>query len=254
MCELCGKVKKSEGYGRLLSRMQESDLLRLEHSKKAISSFSSIQAYSTIEYPKLLIQPLFEPKVAYANPANYFQNLFVNGEKLPGSFSHGSMRSIFFLGKRLIVFSKSVAVHESEEFLSSLLLAHFEPGEYSFGISPEDRISVSADLEKTAKNLISGKVEKIRINFAFAQENLRGKLMHKGEAMASALFSNQSRIMGPGARRRSLSTEYMSGYVSTVPHISPHPYLLQIISELGYPSQQDFQNHVIDYFRAHLTS
>ncbi len=254
MCELCEKVKKSEEYGTLLSKMQDSDVIRLEHSKKALSSFSSIQVYSTIEYPKLLIQPMFEPRVAYSNPSNYFQNLFVNGERLPGSFSHGSTRSIFFLGKRLIVFSKSVAMHESEEFLSSLLLAHFEPGEYSFEITPEGRISIAADIEKAAKNLISGRVEKVKISFAFAQDNLQGKLMRKGEAIASALYSNQSKIMGIGARRRSLSTEYMSGYVSTVPYISPHPYLLQILSGLGYSSQQDFQNHVIDYFRAHLTS
>ncbi|VVB99441.1 Uncharacterised protein [uncultured archaeon] len=151
-----------------------------------------------------------------------------------------------------MVFSKSVAAHEIEEFMSSFLLAHFEPGEYSFGITPEKRISISAEVEKTAKNLLSGKVEKITINFSFMQENLEGKLMRKSEATASALFSNQSKIMGAGAKRRSLSTESMSGYVSTVPYIAPHPYLLQIISELGYSGQQEFQNRVIDYFTAHL--
>lgn len=252
MCEICEKAKANPEYGALLSKMQERDIARLEHSKKLVSDFSSISAYSTIDYPKLLVQPMFEPKAAFATPINYFQNLFLNGEKLPPNFAHGAMRSVFFLGKRLIVFSKSTAQHDAEEFFSSFLLAHFEPGEYSASIEPGGRILISADIEKTAKNLISGKVERIRINFAFAQENLEGKLMRKNEALASTLFTNQFKRSGVDARRWLTSTEYMFDYVSTVAHISPHPYLLKILSSFGYSDQKDFQNHVSDYFAAHL--
>jgi hypothetical protein len=252
MCDICDKAKKSSRYNSLLSSMQDADLARLENSKKAAPEFPSIQLFSTIEYPKLLVQPMFEPRPPYSNPSNYFQSIFLNGERLPVAFSHGSMRSIFFLGKRLMVFTKSVASHEGEEFFSSFLLAHFDPGEYSVSVSPEKRISVSAEVEKSARNLLSGKVEKVQVNFAFAQDGLEGRLMRKDDATASTLYANQAKVMGAGAKARSLSSESLSDYVSTVPFISPHPYLFQIIQELGYPGQQEFQLHVVDYFRAHL--
>ncbi len=253
MCELCDNVKNNSEYNAFLFKMQERDIVRLEYSKKVFSSFPSIFAYSTIEYPKLLIQPMFEPKTAFAAPIAYFQNLSINEEKLPSHFAHGATRSIFFLGKRIIVFSKSTAQYEGEEFFSSFLLAHFEPSEYSFSISPENKILISVNIEKPVKNFLSGKIEKINISFAFAQENLEGKLLRKTEALSSTLFVNQCKHAGRDARQWLNSIEYMFEYVSTVAHFSPHPYLLQLCNQLGYSSQKDFQMKVLDYFRAHFT-
>lgn len=252
MCELCEKAKGSSEYSSLISKMLARDAERLAHSQKALSSFSSIPAYSTIDYPKLLVQPMFEPKVAFATPTNYFQNLFINDEKLPGNFAHGATRSVFFLGKRLMVSSKSIASHEGEEFISSFLLAHFEPGEYSFSISEADRILISAETEKPAKNLLSGKVEKIKISFAFAQENMEGKLLRKSEALSSTMFMNQFKRSGIDPRAWLTSTQYMFEYVSTVAHLSPHPYMMKLHKEFGYCDQKDFQAHSLDYFRSHL--
>lgn len=234
--------------------MQECDIARLEYSKNMHLSFPSINAYSTIEYPKLLIKPMFEPKTAFAAPMAYFQNLFVNGEKLPNHFAHGATRAIFFLEKRLVVFSKSVAQYNGKEFFSSFLLAHFEPGEYSFTISHESKFLVSANIEKPAKNLLNGKIEKININFVFVQENLENKLLRKMEALSSTLFVNQCKQAGRDARQWLTSTEYMFEYVSTVAHFSPHPYLLQLYKQLGYPSQKDFQMKVLDYFHGHMAN
>ena len=44
----------------------------------------------------------------------------------------------------------------------------------------------------------------------------------------------------------------MEGYAITVPHFSPHPYLLQLHAQFGFGSNRDFQEHVIDYFKEHL--
>jgi hypothetical protein len=44
----------------------------------------------------------------------------------------------------------------------------------------------------------------------------------------------------------------LEGYVVTVPHFSPHPYLLQAGAELGHPTNRHFQEHVIDYLKEHL--
>lgn len=201
-----------------MAEMQALDLKRLEHTEKTSSSFSSISAYSTIEYPKLLVQPMFEPKTGRSSP-NYFQNLFLNREKQPGGFSHGSTRSVFFIGNRLMLLSKFVASHEAEEFFPLFLLAHFEQKEYSLEITPENRVFVSANVQKTAKNLVSGKLEKINLEFNFMQENLQAKLLVKSEVK--------------------------------VPHFAPHPYMMQMFSEFGYESPADLQLAVLDYFRAH---
>lgn len=256
MCELCEKAKGIPEYRNLLSRMHERDLARLAHSRNAAPSFSSVSmpAYSTIEYPKLLVYPMFEAKVAFAAPPSYFQNLFINGERQPGNFSHGATRSVFFAGRRLMLLSKSTATHESEEFFSSFLLAHFEPGEYSLEITPEKRIALAADVEKPARNLLTGKTEKIRISFSFAQENLSGKIMSKNTALSSTLFTNQFRRSGADALAWLNSTEYMFDYVVSVAHFSPHPYLLKFFDAFGYSSQKDFQEHTSAYFKLHLAS
>jgi hypothetical protein len=44
----------------------------------------------------------------------------------------------------------------------------------------------------------------------------------------------------------------MEGYAITVPHFSPHPYMIQLCKEFGYDEPRAMQEHVIDYFRAHL--
>ncbi len=252
MCELCEKTKNNAQYKALVSKMHMADSERLENTKKAAASFSSILAYSTMEYPIRLIEPMFELKIAFATPMNYFQNLFVNGERQPANFSHGATRSLFFSGKRLVLLSKSVAAYEGREIFSSFLLAHFEQGEYSMDINPENRIAISANAQKPAKNLLGGNVEKINIEFNFVQESLGGKLIGKNEALASTLFVNQFKRSGMDARAWLTSTEYMFDYVSSAAHFSPHPYMLRFCKELGYANQRDFQMHAADYFRAHV--
>jgi hypothetical protein len=54
-----------------------------------------------------------------------------------------------------------------------------------------------------------------------------------------------------GAQLKSASMD-MEGYAITVPHFSPHPYMLQLRKEFGFAENKEFQLHVADYFRAHL--
>ena len=45
----------------------------------------------------------------------------------------------------------------------------------------------------------------------------------------------------------------MEGYVVTVPHFSPHPYMLQLHKEFGFKDNKDFQERgVFEYFKNHL--
>lgn len=252
MCELCSKIKANENYGSLLSEMEKSDIARLESTKKFQSLFPSAFAYSTIDYPSSIIQPMFEPKMPFAKPLNYFQNLFVNGERSPNNFAHGATRSIFFIGKRLMLLSKNVAFHEGEEFFSSFLLAHFEPGEFAFEISPQNQISISASLEKSARNMLAGKVQKIKVEFSFFQENLENQSFSVKKmiyAPSKGSFSSRPGMAGPS---RLSSKDLMLDYELGVMHFSPHPYMFMIHEELGYASQTELQKDVINYFGAHL--
>ncbi len=230
MCDLCARVKANYRYRGMLAEMQQKDAERLMNTKEAAESFSSISVYSTIEYPANIVQPMFEAKQAAMTPINYFQPLFVNEEKAPPNFSSGATRSLFFLGKRLMLFSKLTSTQNGREFFPFFLLAHFEPEEYSASITPEGRIEISANCEKLAKNLVSGGVEKIKIEFAFVHENLEGKVAEKSSA-------------SPGT---------LAQYIVKAQHFAPHPYLQGIATELGYKSVPDFQLHVVDYFREHI--
>jgi len=195
---------------------------------------------------------MFEPKSPFATPVSYFQALALNGGKLPSGFAHGATRSIFFLGSRLMLLGKSVARQEGKEFFSSFLLAHFEKSEYKMGMSPEGRVTISADAEKAAKNLLTGKNEKIKISFSFIQENLQGKLLSKDYALSSKLFTDQFKRAGMDARTWLTSTEYMFEYVASVAHFSPHPYMLRCMADFNIPSQREFQNASLGYFQAHF--
>jgi len=103
MCKFCEKVKSIEKYGDLISKMFEEDKDRIENSKIVARDLSAINSRicSSMKWPVKLVYPMFEARAAYAVPSNYFQRLTLDEEKLGNAFSHGAMRSIFFVGKSI---------------------------------------------------------------------------------------------------------------------------------------------------------
>ncbi len=245
------KAKDMPEYGELLSKMLEADKARLEYSKEMAETMKPISRmmYSSMKWPVKLVHPMFEARTAYAVPNNYFQNLTISGERPGNSFAHGSMRSIFFVGERLVLFSKSVHFRGGREFFTSFILLHLEKGEYRHTQDAKE-IRISADVEKPMKNLITGAVEKKRVSFNFIHQSVNGRIVSRDQAARSARFRKVYARYG-GAQMKSASMD-MEGYAITVPHFSPHPYLLQLHKEFGFESNKDFQLHVADYFREHL--
>lgn len=251
MCELCQKAKNSSAYNELISKMIDEDKARMEFSKIMADSLSPIKksVYSSMAWPVKLVYPMFEARAAFAVPNNYFQNLTVDDERLGNSFAHGAMRSLFFVGERLIVLSKATNFHDAKEFFTSYLLMHFEKKEYSLKYGAgEIRITVQA--QKPMINLVSGKTESKRIAFSFVNQSVSGKIVSKEQAATSSRFKVVYDKYA-GADTKSASMD-MEGYAITVPHFSPHPYLLQLHEDFGYPTNKEFQLHVEDYFKAHL--
>ncbi|MFN7990925.1 MAG: hypothetical protein U0R44_02080 [Candidatus Micrarchaeia archaeon] len=252
MCDLCMKAKSIPEYGAFLSKMMEQDVARLEYSKKMAESLSPIKRgmYSSMNWPVKLLYPMFEARTAYAVPNNYFQNITIDDERIGNSFAHGAMRSLFFVGERLVVFSKTVSFRDAGEFFTSFLLLHLDKSEYKVErITGELKITVMA--EKPMMNLFSGKAEKKRIAFSFIHQSVENRIVSKEQAAASARFKGVYGKYAGGTTIKSGSMD-MEGYAITVPHFSPHPYMLQLNEKFGFPTNKEFQLHVKDYFEAHL--
>lgn len=250
MCNVCERAKTPE-YGALIAKMLEEDEARLAYSKAMAAQFSPIarSVYSSISWPVKLAYPMFEARAAYAVPNNYFQNLTVDGERLGNAFAHGAMRSLFFAGGRLMLFSKAVSFRDAGEFFTSFILLHLERGEYESRVG-EGEIRITAQVEKPMLNLITGRPERKEIAFSFVHQKVAGRIVSKEQVTQSARFREvYGKYGGAGYKAGSMD---MEGYAITVPHFAPHPYLLQLHEMFGYESNRQFQEHVEDYFRAHL--
>ncbi len=251
MCDFCSKAKGLPQYAALIDGMLGEDKARLEYSRAMSAELRPIgrSVYSSMNWPARLVYPMFEARTAFAVPNNYFQNIMLDGERLGNGFAHGAMRSVFFAGDRLVVFSKSVNFKDAKEYFTSFLLLHLESGEYQAS-SAGGEIKFSASVEKPLMNLISGEVERKRVAFTFTGQPVEGRIVSKEQAATSARFKSVYERYG-GAQMKSASMD-MEGYAITVPHFSPHPYMLQLRREFGFETGKELQLHVADYFRAHL--
>ena len=251
MCRFCQSAKGSAEYTGLVSKMLDEDVARLEFSKKMASSLSLINraAYSSMSWPVKLVYPMFEARAAFAVPNNYFQNLTVDDERLGNSFAHGAMRSVFFAGERLVLFSKSVSFRDDGEFFTSFMLLHLEKSEYKVQ-KGNGEIRISAIVEKPMMNLVTGKTERKRVAFGFVHQSVEGRMVSKDQAAASSHFKTVYGKYQGGTAMKSGSMD-MEGYAITVPHFSPHPYMLQLHKDFGYETNKEFQLHVKDYFEEH---
>lgn len=251
MCRICDSASASSSYLSMLEKMGKEDAERLDAAKLFLDKFPSLpnNLYTSLKWPTALSRPLFEARVAFAIPTNYFQQLLLDGEKAGNHFSGGSTRAISFSKDKLILFSKTVAQEAGKPFLSSLLFTHFEKGEYSAAYDGQD-LRISVDVEKPLKNLISGKVEKKRIKFDFFHQGLDGRIISKEEAMQSSYIKKS--LGTHGDPRALLASADLEGYVVSVHHFSPHPFMLQNCRDFGFDSFRQFQEHALDYFLEHL--
>lgn len=251
MCRFCEIASTNSEYLALLEKMVREDEVRLKTTKEFVEQLPSLShnLYTSLKWPTHLSVPLFEARAAFAVPHKYFQQLLLDGERMGNHFGHGATRSVFFSGKKLVLFSKTVGQEAGRPFLSSFLFTHFEPKEYTIAYDGQD-MKIAVDAEKPLKNLITGKVEKKKIHFNFFHQNLEGRIISKQQAMQSSYVK---KTLGKRGNVRTLfASADLEGYVVSVSHFSPHPFLLRMHKEFGFDSFRHFQEHVLDYFREHL--
>ncbi len=249
MCKWCN-YSKSGAYTETLSAMAKEDAIRLKASIELEPGLEfKPQIFSSIKYPVKLPYPFFDVRTAYCTPFRYYQNLKLDGEAAPIGFSHGSMRSIFFSGKRLMLFSKSVAHREGKEYFSNFVLLHLEPEEYHYEFT-DDGFMLNADISRRMTNLLTGKTEVKKVFFNFVHRNLANRIVTRDQIMGSAYLKSIYSKYG-GLESSMLSVD-MDGYAITVSHIAPHPYLLNLCEQLGYENRRAMQEDVMSYFKGHL--
>jgi hypothetical protein len=252
MCYLCERAKAIPEYKGFIDKMSAEDIDRIEYTKTMAKEISLLNksVYSSMAWPVKFLQPMFEARAAYAVPNNYFQNIFIDDERLGNSFSHGAMRSVFFVGERLVLLAKASNFKDGREFFTSFLLLHLERKEYKAAMEGKS-LKITAQIEKPMMNLVTGKTEKKRMTFAFVDDGVAGRIVSKEQAAATSRFKTVYDKYQGGAHQKASSMD-MEGYAITVPHFSPHPYMLQLSKQFGYDENKEFQLHVIDYFKAHL--
>jgi hypothetical protein len=88
------------------------------------------------------------------------------------------------------------------------------------------------------------------ISFAFLNQKVDGKIVSKEHAATSSRFKDvYDKYIGAETKAASMD---MEGYAITVPHFSPHPYMLQLHQKFGFETNKELQLHVEDYFKAHF--
>ncbi|NYZ76828.1 hypothetical protein H0O02_00770 [Candidatus Micrarchaeota archaeon] len=252
MCDLCEKARNMPEYLSLLSRMQEEDNARLAASMEFAPEMRLLgnKLYTSVKWPVKLAYPMFDARAAFSVPNNYYQNLYLDGERQGVMFAHGTMRSVFFSGERLMIFSTSVSHYHEKDFVTSFVVLHLEPAEYEYSRAADGTLTLSADITKAMKNIITGNTEKKKILFNFIHKPVNGRIVTKEKVLTSSQFRNVYAKYG-GAQLRSASMD-IEGYAITVPHFAPHPFMLQLYEKFGYVSKRDFQERTIDYFKSHL--
>jgi len=254
MCHICDVAKNDSEYTALLRKMLDKDKELMKNTIEISKDMPILNGliYTSIKWPVKLFYPLFEVRNAFAVPNSYYQPLFLNGGKMGVYFSHNSTRSIFFSGDKLMVYSKTVNHKDGLNYFTSFVLAHFEKEEYSFSKNGIN-ISISTNEDKLFKNLITGEKEYKKISFNFSQKSLKNRLLTKSQASTSTKMSEVYNRYG--SLNQKLSSSDMEGYVITVPHFAPHPYMLQLHKKFGFISNREFQEKgVLEYFKAHAPS
>jgi hypothetical protein len=228
-------------YTKNLQRLIESDREWLENTKKLSSDIDALKASC---YGKIFSRNdvfLFEAKMPFARPLEYFQPIHLDGKRLSPRFSHGSTTALYFSEDGLYLLSKHVAFAQGMNFFAHYL--HFKLENPSLQILEKSiRISFSGSLK--LENLVLGSFEEKTISFTFLHENIENRIVKKEDALASKKMEEVY-----GRHGESFASANIEGFTISVRHFSPHPFAFQAYKEFGYESYVDMENDVVNLFR-----
>ena len=244
MCRLCELVReRGQAYSNKMSASIAASVACMPVSSGPFFSNFLGEGEPPEKYPAI-DYPLFEPKAAYASPVKYFQETWLEKAQLPCNWTHASTRAIGFLGGDLVLFSKFPKPSDPKLLLSFIHLrvpiSRLKAG-YDQSI-----LSVSFSGSVNATDMKSGSRRDVSVSFTFTGRKhitLTKKELHRSDVM--------SQSYGEHADERLASAD-IAGYVVSVPHFAPHPYLFNMHKELGFPSRNAMLQETNGFIMEHL--
>ncbi|MEM4390063.1 MAG: hypothetical protein QXG98_05370 [Candidatus Micrarchaeia archaeon] len=255
MCELCDRAQASSFYQSQLKEWFARDAGRLAATRAQAAGNPTLanSFLSNLGFPPNVSMPLFEPRVPTPNPANYYQNAFVDGVRLHNGWTHDCARAVgFFENGDLLFITKAVARNVgAPEYLLYLYIVQFEKGEFKLSVDASGKAVIEADAQKSGTNILSGAPAAHQLTFSFQHFPTDRAILPKERA--AAYYAQRAAAHAPTApvRQSRTSGSSFEEYAVTVPHLAPHPYLLQVYQELGFATRIELQNAVSKFLKQH---
>lgn len=237
-------------YLKRINEWTERDLERLQNNKLMIENgedYLKDLIFSSIQWPIKFDFPIFEVKVAYATPTRFYQDLFINNERIAGPWAHDTTRAIGFKDDYLILISKRLTSELGKEYYSHYSLLHFNKSELIINKDNEfNNITIGYKGTKQVTDLVTGINKEINVSFNFIHKNPEKAIVSKNKA------NSMSKIKALRNRGLEMSGSKFQDYVITVPHFVPHPYLLDEFADFGFINKKMFKVKVFDYLNEML--
>lgn len=249
MCQICERARASATYQDALSDWLGRSMGRVQRTQELAQENDALKQalWAGVSWPPTIKLPLFEARAAYAVPTNYYQNFFVDGERQGNDWAHDYTRAVAFYKESLFFISQRVKVKGGQDYFGHLVVLLLGPEEYSFKAEENGSVLLSASLEKEVENLVTGEREMKKFSFHFTHKPAAHAMVSREQALSSGRMQE---IYG-NIDKNTFADANLEGYLVTVPHFAPHPYLSAEYRSFGYGSRADFQAHVDDYFKQH---
>jgi len=268
------KACKDSEFLKLINKMKNRDFERLKKMKELFSINDKGLDFKPLIYSNIIknideIQdrlrydyPWLEPRTGYYTPIRYYQNVYINEDKLPMFWRHDCIRGIHIdktwndkmwndkvgdvdrIGKNsksndvLYFFTKHITYDEKLFF--TYIYIKLDKNEYE--IKSKIPVTISVDLEKEVVNLLTGKKEKIQITFDF---------MHHAIVHTSPSHAKSSSLYKEAYRGRGIvqAKSNISKYVIPSNHFTVHPYILNLYKKFGFNDVEEMEKQVDKYVK-----
>ncbi len=257
MCKLCDSAGITD-FSKAMEEAFVHDIARVLQTKANAPQsqfvFSNLKMWMMQKFDF----PLFETLAAFPNPQNYYQPIFIDGEKLRTDWQGGWMRSIGFTPSGSILLFTKALQHEAfkpeADWFQYFLLVEFSPDELEIEFEPPKMILRANDVKKEGVNLLTN--QKAEHTFKFSLVNLATpKSVLRADAVEQSSFYRE--ILRRGRPEEQVAKEAKAKsdserFVVTTLHYAPHPFMLRFFKELGYETRFAFQADAASLLEEHF--
>lgn len=248
MCRLC-TAASSIGFDAIFQK--DIELLELTKGKEPSnpSCFTNIQNWQNSSFSSAL----FEPLMPFASPQNYYQPLFVDGQKVRSDWASGWTRSLSFLSDGLLLYTKATQRQpfSQDEFFLFFFLVKFPYSSLRITNEPPRFILRAEEVELNGTNLITNQPTSHRFSFTFSHI-ATDKNAVRSQAVSQSKFVREVVHRKPSKEAYIPKSEFEKFTVTTY-YFAPHPLLMKMHRELGYEQRFQLQNDVPKFLEEHFS-